>query len=69
MRLAIEQKDGKNFMGRELRVKKAVSAQRLEKKRVKTEEKVKQIKAFKKANFTMVKDGEKDGENQENDKD
>ena len=69
MRLAIEQKDGKSFMGRELRVKKAVSAQRLEKKRVKTEEKVKQIKAFKKANVTMVKDGEKDGENQENDKD
>ena len=26
MRLAIEQKDGKSFMGRELRVKKAVSA-------------------------------------------
>lgn len=41
MRLAIEQKNGQLFMGRELRIKKAVSAQRLEKKRLKTEELVK----------------------------
>lgn len=39
MRLAIEQKDGKKFNGRELRIKKAVSAVRLEKKRFRTEEK------------------------------
>lgn len=38
MRLAIEQKNGKKFMGRELRIKKAVSAVRLEKKKVRTAE-------------------------------
>lgn len=40
MRLAIEQKNGKNFMGRELRIKKAVSAVRLEKKKVRTAERL-----------------------------
>ena len=48
-------------MGRELRIKKAVSAQRLEKKRVKTEEKVKQIKALRKEQLLLKKnEAEKD---------
>ena len=37
MRLAMEQKNGREFMGRPLRIKKAVSALRLEKKRTKKE--------------------------------
>ena len=58
MRLAIEQKSGQKFMGRELRIKKAVSAQRLEKKRLKTEEFVKEKIAMKKMKIAAIKEGD-----------
>jgi len=39
MRVAIEKKNGSRFLGRELRIKKAVAPKRLEKKKLRKEEK------------------------------
>ena len=39
MRLAIEKKTGSEFKGRQIRIKKAVAPQRLEKKKMRTEQK------------------------------
>ena len=54
MRLAIEKRNLSQFKGRELRVKKAVEAKRLEKKRNKTETMIKE-RAEKKAAFLEQK--------------
>jgi RNA recognition motif-containing protein len=40
MRLAIEKKIGSEFKGRQMRIKKAVAPQRLEKKKMRTEQKI-----------------------------
>jgi len=43
MKVAIESKNGSRFIGRELRIKKAVAPKRLEKKAARKEERAKKV--------------------------
>lgn len=51
MRVAIEQKNGGRFLGRELRIKKAVAPKRLEKKAMRKEERAKKVEQTKQENI------------------
>lgn len=48
MKVAIESKNGSRFIGRELRIKKAVAPKRLEKKAARKEERAKKVEQIKK---------------------